>query len=53
MSNIKYRIELGNCEPGLGESIKDPRAIEAGLWTADSMIITADSKTALADGTTQ
>lgn len=49
MSDIKYIIEAGNCS----EEIKDPIVIEAGLWTADSIVIKADSITATADGTTQ
>lgn len=51
MSDIKYRIELGNCQPGLGENIGKPTA--PGLWKADSITVTADSITATADGLTQ
>ena len=47
MSNVKYIIEAGNCS----EEIKAPIPVE-GLWTADSIIIKADSITATADGTT-
>ena len=50
MSNLKHRIELGNCEPGLGRDITKPK--NPGLWKADSIIITADSITATADGLT-
>lgn len=53
MSDIKYIIDLGNCEPGIGENIKSPDEILAGLWRADSIIIKADSITATADGLTQ
>lgn len=50
MSDIKYRIGTGNCEPGVGENIGKPG--ETGLWKADSITITADSITATADGFT-
>lgn len=52
MSDIKYIIDLGNCEPGINENIKSPEEVLAGLWKADSTIIKADSTTATADGTT-
>lgn len=52
MSDIKYIIDLGNCEPGVNTDIKAPEVITAGLWTADSIEIKADSITATADGIT-
>ena len=52
MSNVKHIIETGNCEPGIDENIKSPEEVLQGLWTADSIIIKADSITATADGTT-
>jgi hypothetical protein len=52
MSNIKHQIEVGNCEPGINKDIKSPEEVLAGLWTADSIVIKADSNTATADGTT-
>ena len=49
MSNIKYRIELGNCEPGLGQEITKPKPediirADSTIKTADNTILTADYK---------
>lgn len=51
MSGIKYRIPFGNCENDLNSDILD-QTVSEGLWTADSIIITADNNTATADGFT-
>ena len=49
--SVKYRIELGNCQNDINSDVVTIPS-EPGLWTADSIIIKADSITATADGTT-
>jgi len=48
MANIKYRIGLGNCEPGLNESIYDPLPGDE-IYRADTTILTADNTIITAD----
>lgn len=42
MSNIKHIIEIGNCEPGIGQDIKKPE-VTPGDVTFDSTTIKFDS----------
>lgn len=51
MADIKYRINLGNCETGINDNVYPVES--SVLWTADSITVTADSITYLADGTTE
>lgn len=49
--SLKYTIHIGNCENGLNTDILG-ETVSTDLWTADSIVITADNNTAKADGST-